>query len=151
MSINGVPNTYSAPPPIIKASSAQSSSIGSASKSASPIGLAGGDASASVTPSVVDFTSMTPREFGNLYALGGFSDLPPIALPKAGLDLTKDTSQQMYTMQDEKVNYIDLINKQIAFKDSIGASSAQESRTLNEMLEMQGKFIKHQPVIDSHA
>jgi hypothetical protein len=150
MSINSVHNDYSAPLPIIKSSSAQSGSS-SASKSTPSIGLSEGYTSASVTPSVVDFTSMTPREFGNLYALGGFSDLPPIALPKAGLDLTKDTSQQMYAMQDEKVNYIDLISKQIAFKDSIGASSAQESRTLNEMLEMQGKFIQHQPVIDSHA
>jgi hypothetical protein len=148
MSINSVPNAYSAPSPIIKASSAQSSSIGSTTPT---IGLAGGDTSTSVTPSVVDFTNMTPREFGNLHALGAFSDLPPIALPKAGLDLTKDTSQQMYAIQDEKVNYIDLINKQIAFKDSIGASSAQESSTLNKMLEMQGKFIPHQPAIDSHA
>lgn len=99
----------------------------------------------------LDFTSMSPNEFNNLYKSGGFgSDLPPIALPAAGLDATKDTKQQMYATQDQKVNYIDMIQKQIAFNKSIGSSTELQDRELNKMLALQGKPVQ-QPTINSYA
>ena len=82
--------------------------------------------------SPVDFTNMTPNEFGELVKSGQFSELPPILLPK-GLDLTKDSSAQMEASLNTKVNYIELVQKQIDFNKSIGASTEYLDKQLNLM------------------
>lgn len=79
-----------------------------------------------------DFTNMTPNEFGELTKSGRFSELPPIALPK-GLDLTKDTKAQMEASLDTKFNYIDMVEKDIAFNKSVGMPTDYLVKQLNLM------------------
>lgn len=81
----------------------------------------------------VNFANITPNEFNELYKSGRFSELPPIALPAAGLDLTTDTKKQMDTSLDTKMNYVDMVQKQIAFNQSIGASTKHLVGLLSEM------------------
>ncbi len=79
-----------------------------------------------------DFTSMTPNEFGELTKSGRFSELPPLVLPK-GLDLTQNSKVQMDASLNTKVNYIELIQKQIEFNKSVGASTTYLDNFLNLM------------------
>jgi hypothetical protein len=53
-------------------------------------------------------------------------------LPK-GLDLTKDSKPQMEASLDTKVNYIELVQKQIEFEKSIGESTEYFEKQLNMM------------------
>lgn len=86
----------------------------------------------SKTSSTVDFTNMTPNEFGELTKSGRFPELPPLVLPK-GLDLTKGTNVQMEASLNTKVNYIELIQNQIEFNKSIGESTTYLDNFLNLM------------------
>ncbi len=79
-----------------------------------------------------DFTNMTPNEFGELVKSGRFPELPPIVLPK-GLNLTNDTKAQMEASLNTKVNYIELVQKEIDFNKSIGASTEYLEKQLNLM------------------
>ncbi|MDD2863232.1 MAG: hypothetical protein PHC99_00720 [Methylococcales bacterium] len=80
-----------------------------------------------------DFTNMTPNEFGELTKSGRYPELPPLVLPK-GWDPTKDfTQQQLETFQNTKVNYIELVQKQIDFNKSIGESTEYFEKQLNLM------------------
>ncbi|MEI7840225.1 MAG: hypothetical protein WCJ11_06980 [Methylococcaceae bacterium] len=79
-----------------------------------------------------DFTNITPNEFAELTKSGRFSELPPIALPK-GLDLTKDSKAQMEASLDTKFNYIDMVEKDIAFNKSIGMPIDYLVKQLNLM------------------
>lgn len=79
-----------------------------------------------------DFTNMTPNEFGELTKSGRFPELPPIVLPK-GLDLTKDSKPQMEASLNTKVDYINMIQKQIEFNKSIGESTTYLDNFLNLM------------------
>ena len=79
-----------------------------------------------------DFTNMTPNEFEELTKSGRFPELPPLVLPK-GLDLTQDSKVQMDASLNTKVNYIELIQKQIEFNKSVGASTAYLDNFLNLM------------------
>lgn len=79
-----------------------------------------------------DFTNMTPNEFGELTKSGRFPELLPIVLPK-GLDLTKDSKIQMESSLNTKVNYIDMLQKQIEFNKSIGESTTYLDNVLNLM------------------
>jgi len=148
MTINSVSSIYSAPKTL---STALTNQTHASSNVSSSIATVSGNSKDSVASNSLDFTSMSPREFNNLYKSGGFgSDLPPIALPAAGLDATKDTKQQMYAAQDQKINYIDMIQKQIEFNKSIGAPIEQDSNILSKMMTLQGKSVQ-QPTINSYV
>lgn len=86
----------------------------------------------SIASSTVDFTSITPNEFGQLVKSGRFPELPPLVLPKK-IDLTKETTLQIEALNNEKVNYIDLIQKQIGFDKSLGKSTTYLDNLLNLM------------------
>jgi hypothetical protein len=79
-----------------------------------------------------DFTNMSPNEFNELYKSGHFAELPPIVLP-SGLDLTKDTKSQMDASLDTKVNYVELVQKQIEFEKSVGNNTDYLMKQLNLM------------------
>ncbi len=82
-----------------------------------------------------DFTNITPNEFAELTKSGCFSELPPIVLPK-GLDLTNDSKAQMEASLETKVNYIDMIQKQIEFNKSVGESTTY----LDSFLDLMKNF-----------
>jgi hypothetical protein len=88
------------------------------------------DSTVSKTP--VDFTNMSPNEFNELYKSGHFAELPPIVLP-SGLDLTKDTKSQMESSLDTKFNYVDIVEKEIAFNKSVGMPTEYLEKQLNLM------------------
>ncbi len=81
----------------------------------------------------VDFTNMTPNEFGELTKSGRFPELPPLVLPKGGWDPTKDFNQQVETLQNTKVNYIDLVQKEIDFNKIVGMPTEYLDKQLNLM------------------
>lgn len=137
--VYGIKNTYSATG-TAQATAASASTISS--------DTTGSNASSNS----IDFTNMSPNEFNNLYKSGEFgADLPPIMLPKSGLDATRDTKQQMYAIQDQKFNYIDSIMHKIEFEKSIGASTEQDNIVLNKMLALQGKSIPKQSALSLYA
>jgi hypothetical protein len=86
----------------------------------------------STASSTVDFTSITPNELGQLVKSGRFPELPSLVLPKK-IDLTKETNLQIQALNNAKVNYIDLIQKQIEFDKSIGKSTTHLDSLLNLM------------------
>ena len=80
-----------------------------------------------------DFTNMTPNEFGELTKSGRYPDLPPLVLPK-GWNPTKEfTQQQQEAFQNTKVNYIELVQQQIAFNKSVGMPTDYFEKQLNMM------------------
>lgn len=81
-----------------------------------------------------DFTNMTPNEFNELYKSGRFTELPPLTLP-VGLTATteEDGRQQMDMMLNKKINYIEMVQKEIDFNKSIGESTEYLEKQLNMM------------------
>lgn len=82
----------------------------------------------------VDFTNMTPNEFNELYKSGRFTELPPLTLP-VGLTATteEDGRQPMDMMLNKKINYIEMVQKEIDFNKSVGESTEYLEKQLNMM------------------
>lgn len=86
----------------------------------------------------VDFTNMTPNEFNELYKSGRFTELPPLTLP-VGLSATGEERQkQMSAMLNTKINYVDMVQKEIDFNKSIGESTEYLDKQLNLMKNFNG-------------
>lgn len=151
MTISSISNVYTAPQAYgIKNTYSATGTTQATAASASAISSNATGSNASSNS--IDFTNMSPSEFNSLYKSGEFgADLPPIMLPKGGLDATKDTKQQMYAIQDQKFNYIDSIMHKIEFEKSIGTSTEQDNIVLSKMLALQGKSIPKQPELSLYA
>jgi len=145
MTISSISSVYSAPKTLSMGISNQSStSINVSPNSASVSSNSNG----TVASGNLDFTNMSPREFNNLFKSGGFGDdLPPIVLPKNGMDAHNQNPNEIL---DQKFNYIGSVSRIIAFNKSIGASTELHDRELNKMLGLQGKSVQ-QLTINSYA
>lgn len=114
------------------------------------------NASESVSTSNYDFTSISRREFDELWKAGEIDmDLPPLILPSEGIDITKDMKLQMDAVYDKKINYIEYFEKRIDYQQSLPATPEQRKvldhykESLSVLLSLQGE-LRH-PRVDVTA
>lgn len=100
-----------------------------------------------------DFTNMSRREYETLWQSGVLGeDLPPLILPKSGIDLTGahgGVQQQMDAVYDEKINYVDFLEGRITYNKSENLPTEYVEQALETLLAFQGKNL--QPTIYAQA
>ncbi|WGS83867.1 hypothetical protein [Methylomonas sp. UP202] len=100
---------------------------------------------------VIDFTNMSPREFGGLVYTGQLGVDAFNVMPINGLDFTKDIRPQFEGIQDVKSNYLAIYKQMSETSKKAGLDTTKLDEQIRKMESFQGQDFTQKTVINAYA
>lgn len=154
MSISSVSNSYATQPSYGVKSAYSSSGTAQADITTPTSSVSGSSTGNNTSPGSIDFTSMTPNDFGKLINSGKITggSMLLMSLPQGiGTNSATTSSQSSYDNANTKFDYIQRYTDAINSNKKMGLSTIGLENILNQMKALQGEDYPAQSTVDSYA